>query len=362
MAKRANGEGSIFKLPNGTWRVQVEGRSGGKRKRRVRHAKTRTEAVRKLQELRGMSPTESGGKTVRTYLNEWLDKRAVNLNLAPSTIALYRNAIGKHIVPAIGSQIIDRVKAADVESLLDGISGARTRQIVMQVVYLAMERARQMDLIVKNPCDAVEKPTVVRKEVDPFTAEEAMAILAATADTRNYALFVLAFSCGMRQGEIFGLPRTCVDLRERKLKVETQATEVSGKLYIGRPKTENSVRTITLPQMAADALTAHYAIMLREGLAGSEIVFPGAMGAYQRRGIFRTRIWKPLLEELNITYRAPHQMRHTYATLALGAGVPVHVVSSVLGHSRPSTTLDLYSHAIPSQQDAAANTMQKLFA
>jgi integrase len=73
-------------------------------------------------------------------------------------------------------------------------------------------------------------------------------------------------------------------------------------------------------------------------------------------------VWKKVLQRLKIQYRGFHHLRHTYATLALGAGVPVHVVSKVLGHARASTTLDIYAHVLEHQQTAAKQAMARLFA
>ncbi len=76
------------------------------------------------------------------------------------------------------------------------------------------------------------------------------------------------------------------------------------------------------------------------------------------RGDFRVKQWNPLLQLIDLEHPGFHNLRHTYATLTLGAGVPVHLVSRVLGHSKPSITLDIYSHVIPSQQSEA---MRRLF-
>ncbi len=80
-----------------------------------------------------------------------------------------------------------------------------------------------------------------------------------------------------------------------------------------------------------------------------------------RRTDFRVRRWNSLLKILGLDHRGLHHLRHMYATLALGARVPVHVVSRVLGHSKPSITLDIYAHVLASQQAEATDATRRLF-
>jgi integrase len=100
---------------------------------------------------------------------------------------------------------------------------------------------------------------------------------------------------------------------------------------------------------------------MRQGNAASPLVFCSPRGGILRRSDFRVRHWNPLLKLLGLDHRGMHHLRHTYATLALGTGVPVHVVARVLGHSKPSITLDIYSHVLSSQQAEATEAMRRLF-
>jgi integrase len=167
----------------------------------------------------------------------------------------------------------------------------------------------------------------------------------------------------MRQGELFGLLWEHVDLPGGKLRIVQAAAEVAGKVSIRSPKTANSARVVELPPVAVKALKEHRAILMKEGNAGSDLVFPAPRGGLIPRSTFRHRYWLPILKHKNVgaAPRGFHHTRHTYATLALGAGVPVHVVSRVLGHSKASTTLDIYAHVLQAHQTAATEAAQRLF-
>lgn len=360
--RRSNGEGSIFKLPNGKWRVQIElPPTDGKRRRVVRHRKNHADAMRCLAKLKNETPQQATIRiTLRNHLAAWLER---NTKWKRATRAQHELNIRKHINPTLGGYFIDELTPAQVDAWsVDGKCGKRTKQLSFDTLRLAMEWAENMEKIRRNPCDKVERPASQREEIKPFEPQEVEAIINATQGHRFHAAVVLGFACGMRQGEMFGLPWSGVDLKAGKLKITQQLTDVNGILEIGRPKTEAGIRTITLPQMAVDALVGHQAIMLREGNAGSEYVFPSRLGKFTRRTLFAFRFWNPLLDRLKIDRRGAHHLRHTYATFALGAGVPLHVVSQILGHSKPTTTLDLYAKALPGQQAEAAKVMQKLLA
>jgi integrase len=131
------------------------------------------------------------------------------------------------------------------------------------------------------------------------------------------------------------------------LTIQRQACESAGKLEIKAPKTAAGVRRILLPDSIVDALAVRRAKSLKEGLAKSLWIFPGADGAPTRRSKFGFRAWKQTLAALKIRHRGFHHARHTAATLLLNAGaVPLAVVSKMLGHASPKITLETYAHVM----------------
>lgn len=371
--QRANGSGSVFKLKSGRWRAQYKPpvEPGEPYRPLSRNARTRNEALEKLDELRREAQTARDGRAlVSVFLADWLGRQT---HLKRSTHSQYETAIG-HLTPAIGFHQLDALSPKILDDHFRGRSENRTAQVCYDVLRVALNYAVRMEMIGRNPLAAVSRPKVQREDINPFTAEQALLLMDATAGKlkvdaagrrinpitldcwrRWHAFIVLGLTIGPRQGEMFGLDWSDVDLDKGLLTIRKQIVEVSGHVYEDTPKTADGTRTVMLPSVAVDSLWKHRALLLKEKLASSPRVFPAREGAIARRGNIRVRFWNVLLSRLGLEHRGAHHLRHTFATLALGAGIPVHVVSSILGHSKPSTTLDLYAHSIaPQQADAMA--------
>lgn len=371
MGKRSNGEGTVHKLADGRWRATIELGTGadGKRRRRSRIASRRADAVALLREMlnerdAGIAYLSSSPK-LSEFLAQWIE--SLSRRSAKNTTSLYRNAIDTHINPLIGGVRIDKLTPVQIVGMLNdwhrmGV-GVRSQQVGLSVVSNALGEASKLGMIRSNPAANVKPPKLARKNIDPFTREEIQSILAAA---ESFPLLrpgiVLLFSTGMRFGEMSGLPWRCVDLNAGTIRIEQQVTTDAGtgKSSIEAVKTSRSNRTLEMPDIALNALTDHRALTMKLGKAGDDLVFLGNRGGFITNRNFTARVWKPILEAANVRKRPPHHARHTYATLTLSAGVPVHVVSAILGHARASITLDTYAHYIPSQQSKANETINSL--
>lgn len=368
--RRANGEGCITKEPSGRYRVIVSIWTGGKRKRITRTAWKHADAVAILAKLRQES---SGGAlanvarlTVELFLQTWLaDVVGQEAAFAANTLDSYRRAVTKHLVPRIGQLKLTDLSPVHVQNMLAAMSrdevGSRTRQNAFAVLKTAMSNAQDLGLIADNPCRRIKRPAHQQEEIQPFTLDEAKLILKETAGTRWHAMLMLALTAGMRQGELLGLEWEAIDWKAGRIRVTQQAIEISGRKQLSKPKTKASIRTADITPDAVSALRDHRAILLTDGLAAGPLVFPAPEGGLESRGNFRTRVWQPLLLHLAIEPRGFHHTRHTYATLALGAGVPVTTVSKQLGHASVSTTLNIYSHVLDTHKTEATAVVARLF-
>lgn len=359
MARRAKGEGSLFQLSNGKWRAVVEypPTPDGKRKRVTR---TRPSKVAASVAMRKVLLEMPSGPVCQKYMHEFLTDWLRNGKWSPNTREQYRNAVEKHIVPVLGAIRLDELRPLHVDRWLSDMRcGQRTRQVAYDVLRLALRYAHDMEMIDRNPISKVQRPQYRREEINPFSPAEVEQLLSATRGTRFHAVLLVGLTCGLRQGEMFGLRWSDVDLRAKTITIREQAVEVAGKVVLRPPKTDSSIRTVKMPFETMRALARHRRSL---NLApGPSLVFPNLHGEPQRRGSFRVHFWDPLLASLNLDHRGAHHLRHTFATLALGVGISPHIVSKFLGHTQVSTTLDIYAKAIPSQMSEAADAIQSLY-
>ena len=210
-------------------------------------------------------------------------------------------------------------------------------------------------------------------------AAQVRLLLAEAKGDRLEALYVLAVSTGMRQGELLGLQWEDIDLDRGTVQIRHQLHELAGQHALVEPKTAKSRRRVDLPALAVVALMEHRERMRTQGFSvGEGYVFTDTKGGPLRKSNLLRRSFVPLLDLRNtrealrtqdvaedaLPKPLPrirfHDLRHTAATLHLASGTHPKVVQEMLGHSTISMTLDTYSHTVPSMQREAAATMDRL--
>ncbi|WP_243123826.1 tyrosine-type recombinase/integrase [Thermaerobacter sp. FW80] len=377
--RRGHNEGSIYqRKSDNKWVAAVTVYTGdGRRRRKTRVCRTRAEAKKALQEL--LADLRAGrlaaGASVTTgdYLATWLD--SVKHGLRPRTLESYSYIVRHHLSPEIGRIKLERLTPAHVQDLLDrklaaGLS-PRTVRYIFTVLNAALGRAVKFGILTRNPCDVVEAPKVERKEMQALTPAQAARFLAAAREDRFHALFVLAVTCGLRQGELLGLRWEDVDFDAATLTVQRQLQwDRAGKRFVLAQTKTGRGRQVPLPPVAVDALRRHRARQAQERLlVGSAwcndygaLVFTTAVGTPVRPENLVRRHFKPVLERAGLAPIPFHALRHTCATLMLQAGIPMKVVQSVLGHASISTTADIYMHVDANFLATAAARVEDLLA
>lgn len=191
-----------------------------------------------------------------------------------------------------------------------------------------------------------------------LTLEQVGTLLKKAKGDQLEALYVLAITTGMRQGELFALRCDAIDLQRGTLFVMGNLQTVGSKLVVQPPKTARSRRRVELTRMAVDALRRRRAIAERDG-HGSPYVFAGPDGGLPRKNNVMRRSFRPLLERAEIPVETTfHALRHTAASVLLLQGTNPKVVSELLGHADVRLTLNTYSDVLPGLQRQAADAME----
>ena len=368
------GEGSVRPLAAGGWvaAAYIDLPSGRKR---VYRRRTRAEAVAALDDARRLASAHvhlnAAGLTTGDWLDEW--RARLGEHHRPRTVAIYGAAIDLRIVPVIGGTLLHRLTPVDVRRMqsraLASGSSPRTVAIAHGVLRSALNAAMSDGLVDRNVAMLVRPPAVARRELVILDADQARALLDATAAHRLAATYAVAIGTGLRQGEQLGLRWPDVDLDARTLAVHASLSrrDIDGeRVYVlDEPKTSRSRRTVALPPFVVESLREHRRRQLAERLAAGD-----KWGDHDL--VFTTRRGEPisgsvLTHELADACKAAglprvrwHDLRHVAASLMLGAGVPMAVVSRQLGHASIAITVDTYGHVTPDVAMGAADAVERV--
>jgi integrase len=314
---------------------------------------------------------DAGTVTLSEYLERWLND-SVKDTVRPRTWERYEQNSRIHIVPALGRMKLKALTPAHVRGLyrqkLEERLAPRTVNYIHVTLHKALKQAVADGLLPRNVTEAVNAPRPEKKEIRPLTPEQARAFLEAIREDRLEALYVLAITAGMRQGELLGLRWSDVDLEAGTLQVRRSlASTKDGVAVYNEPKTAKGRRNVKLSGLALEALKRHRAAQNAERLKlGSlwedhGLVFSDPSGKPMRRWWLDRWSLAPLLERAGLPKAVTfHGLRHTCATLMLAGGVHTKVVQEMLGHADVSITLNVYSHVLPGMQDEAARRMDAL--
>ena len=281
-----------------------------------------------------------------------------------------------YVIPRIGALKLQgltpgKLNALYAELLLDGrrvaIGGLSPKTVrhVHTMLNKALKDAVRWGHLTTNPATRAEAPRPSKPEMNVWDAVQLRAFLAEVEGDRLSAAWLLLATTGMRRGEVLGLRWSDLDLDASRLSVVQTVTVVRRELAFSEPKTAKGRRSVALDSVTVDALRHHRRRQLEERVAWGE--------AWEDAGLVFTREDGTVIDPTRFTawfqqhaHSAGlprirlHDLRHSYATAALTAGIPAKVVSERLGHANVSITLDTYSHVLPSLQADAANIVASL--
>ena len=372
--RRANGEGNIRKRKDGRWEGRYTvGRDSETGKAIIKNVlgKTQAEVKEKLkkaiEENVGIDYGRAKTYTVGTWLEVWMENYA-KVKLRPSTFKTSQGFLENHIKPQIGGIPLADLTSLDLQQfykhLLDGGRvdrieakkkpkglAPKTVRNIHQIISSALKLAVEQRLIARNPADGCALPKAERKEMQTLPVEQLTSFLREAKDSGVFALYYIDLTTGLRRGELLGLKWSDIDLEKGDLRVQRQIGRIDGKIIEMPLKTKNAYRTLPL---SADAISVLKKQKCKVG--NSEWVFPSPTGGPMSPDSVLHMLQR-VLKRAGLPKVRFHDLRHTFATLALQNGVDIKTVSGMLGHFSAGFTLDTYAHVTTSAKREAAKTM-----
>ena len=377
MAKRRPaGDGMVRRRDDGRWegRIVIGHRENGEPLFRHVYAKTQKALLDKLHQniecYRDVELTEDSRMTLGQWLDRWLTEYKAG-TVRPGTLEGYRRYIEYYIKPQLGDKQISLLSQQDIQRMYrrlktEGrihehpemghqLSDSMVRHI-HSTLHAALKDAVQAHVIPRNPTEGTTAPKpnykpkriLTRAELDNF-----LTVVEQDEVWRDF--FQTELMTGLRRGEICGLQWSDFDGDAGTLKVcRTLHSQRKGEYTVGETKTNQGMRTIILPHSVTEILRR------RKVDAISQWIFPDPVkpedpvdpnAAY--------RHMKTLLQRAGLPSIRFHDLRHTFATLALENGMDVKTLSAMLGHVSAATTLDIYTHITDDMQRAAAANIDR---
>ena len=342
--------GALRQLPSGRWQASYVA-PDGLRRRAPQTFPTKTDGEQWLVVIEAQLLSQDwrdpsiGRVRLSHYAKAWIDQRP---NLRPKTLDLYRWLDAKYLQPALGYLPLAGITAPRVRSwradlLASGVSESTCAK-AYRLLRAILNTAVADSILARNPCRIPGAGLEHPAERPTLTIEQVMA-LSQQMPPRFGALVIVATFGSLRYGEATALHREDVDLNERTVTVRATFIERSnGAMELGPPKSRAGVRTIVLPDFAAQTLAEHLDEYV--GQARDALIFTGVKGGPLRRSQFNPTVdWREAVTAIGVPHLHFHDLRHTGNTLAAGTpGTSTRDLMERMGHDSTRAAL-IYQHA-----------------
>jgi integrase len=309
----------------------------------------------------------------RTTLGEWIRQSWLPMTeprVKPSTFCSYRRNLEIHVLPALGSKLLQQLTPPMLNVLYANLAtgsenrkplAAKTISYIHSTLHKVLADAVDAGLLGRNVAANAKPPRPAKRATGGISAwepQELAQFLEAVKETRLGPIWRLSAMTGMRRGEVLGLRWRDLHLDRARLSVRQALVTVGYERIHSTPKSHNA-RVIDLDAETVAQLRAHQARQNDERAEWGDDYQEGDLVVAKENGepvhphTF-SQTFERLIGKTNLRTIRLHDLRHTHATLALKAGVPVKVISERLGHESPAFTLKQYAHVIPGMQAEAA--------
>jgi integrase len=341
--------------------------------------KEAADALRKAIEQHRSDANNTSRVNFSAFLNRWLDEHARH-RCTPKTLERYIQ-LGQHATRYLGDMPLQSLAPQVIESMLNSLldSGGRKDQThpdgrplsprtVRHIAFLihdSLESAVRWGILPANPMDRVVLPKAEKKEIRALDKQGLSQVLGAVSGTSLFPLFVTAASSGCRRGELLALEWQDIDFQSGMVTISKSLEQTKRGLRIKSTKS-GKARRFPLPSIALGVLLEHRRNQRLENTIGRAckdlgLVFCSPEGDYHKPDQISSRVAE-ITAKAGLRGISLHALRHGHASQLLSEGVPIPTVSKRLGHANPAITLKLYSHALESDELAAAQRWDNAFA
>lgn len=342
---------SIQKIPNaknrgtGKFRYRVMWREDGKQ--RSKTFDDRLEAKDEALKLEKGETVVSGKHTFGELAKRFLhDCRA---DVKASTYSFYKQTLDNHLLPVWKNKKLSTLRkthAIDMKATLQESVSASTARNVLVVATRVLNHGIELEWLERNVAAQIRKPKVKKREIRILSEIEQRALIK-VATSAYKMLFHLALHSGLRKGELLGLQWESVNLETGTIYVREQFSHGA----VTTPKTDAGRRYVPIDGDTTEQLKRWRAVA-RRPLDDLDLVFSSGTGHYLSASNVNSREFKPALKRAGLPSSIRfHDLRHTYASMAIANDVPLNDLKVVLGHSSISVTADIYGHLVESSHD-----------
>ncbi len=315
---------------------------------------------------------EATSITLSTFLDQWW--AAKKPEMAANSVRCYAENITRNIKPQIGNIKLASLRPMHLEQWQNELSarlGSSSVRFIRAVLNSALVKACQLGLLYRNPLTLIKAPKLNRKERRVLTPDEAATFLSFCAQSRYGLFFKMALMLGLRPEEVIGLKWSRLDLLSKRGTCQVSnviVRPVGGGWEWAKPKSRTGARTITLPSSLVAELREHHRRQLEQRMKigkhyeANDLVFAKPRGGplgHKNVGVEFRRIAD--LAGLPQDFRL-YDLRHSFVTISLLAGVDMKTVSYEAGHATVAFTLDVYGHVLNEMRDAASDKRERLLA